>query len=170
MNWFKKIIISNNLRTFTAREFLKALNDNNVIMERRGKGSRSMLLNLNNNKRTSFHFHNLGHMLEFNAVKSMLKDLGIDYYQFMDGEKVKNKEEIEQEVVPNWQNQSWFKNYINPKIETNKTAQNLFPKELWQLTEKEFNNKYLGKWKPGILTEEGEFMDSLKKTHSFRGG
>lgn len=46
----------------------------------------------------------------------------------------------------------------HPQEDNLKQAQSVYNKELWQITESEFNKKYMGKWKPGIMTEEGEFI------------
>lgn len=84
---------------FSARDFLKVLKDFDVIMERRGEGSRSILLNLRNNKRTAFHYHNLGHEIRPDIIRIILRDLEIDFSDFMFGRAKNIKKQNPEKVL-----------------------------------------------------------------------
>ena len=112
MNWYKKIIASKK-PTFTVRSFLKALKDYGVILERQGAGSRNILLNTTNNKRTNLHSHGGGMELGQDAIRKMLRDLGINYWEFMGIKADITEEQVQNQPnqqgnIPEWQKQPWY--------------------------------------------------------------
>ena len=111
MNWYKKTIESGNKPTLSPRKFLDKLKSYGVIVERQAAGSSCILLNTTNNKRTDFHYHkgvDVGH----DAIRGMLRSLGIDYWEFMGSRKKLPIEEPDdtqysEDEIPEWQKQPW---------------------------------------------------------------
>ena len=115
MNWYKKIIESGNKPTFSPRKFLDKLKSYGVVIERQAAGSSCILLNRTNNKRTDFHYHK-GVDVGNDAVRGMLRSLGIDYWEFM-GRKTESIEEPEdiqdlEEEIPEWKKQPWHQEQL----------------------------------------------------------
>jgi len=102
----------------STRQFLKRLKDYGVILERQGDGSRNILLNTTNNKRTSFHSHSKGTDISPYNMHKMLISLDINPSTFMSSKVEEDvpEEDVKKNDIKNWQQQPWFQNqlkYVN---------------------------------------------------------
>jgi hypothetical protein len=131
MNWYKKTILA--AKMFTGAEFLRKLQqDYNVKVVREGSGSKKILMNPTNNATTSLHKH-VGKIVPMGTLRKMIRELGIDYKEFMNYNKPKPQEietpPVEQDItqkIPDWKNAPWAKEqlqYVNSSYNKYKEAQ-----------------------------------------------
>ena len=122
MNWYKKILTAE--KALDGREILAALRYFNIVVHRLGSGSKSVLINLDNGRKASFHVYgHRGEDIKKGTLKSMLKQLGLDKNEFFEyverGKRRKNinlnappeqKDNIkeEPEKIPDWKRGKWF--------------------------------------------------------------
>jgi hypothetical protein len=115
MNWYR---LASKKPTLNAKQFLKQLMDCGVVVERVGKKG-YILLNPANNQRTNMHSHRKGIDLRPDAIRKMLRDLGLDYWEFMTGKPRGDsvapgtpsggdaEQQTQEKNIPEWQKAPW---------------------------------------------------------------